>query len=253
MRTLPFLYLATILETTQLIPNNLHLLRPHSGIAGHHLEGVNCLSWRLAIETDNIQDWDVVPSECENYIGNYMLGQQYRDDCQFVADAAYDYAKNLTLAGDGMDIWVFDIDETTLSNLPYYAENGLGAEEYNSTSFNAWVEEGIAPALPASLDFYKKLIDLGFKVVFLTGRHETYKEITISNLKNQGYTTWEKLILKPANDSSTAVVYKSAERAALEAEGYRILGNMGDQWSDLLGTPTGNRTFKVPDPMYYIG
>ena len=70
------------------------------------------------------------------------------------------------------------------------------AEEYNSTSFNAWVEEGVAPALPASLDFYKKLIDLGFKVVFLTGRHETYKEITISNLKNQGYTTWEKLILK---------------------------------------------------------
>jgi hypothetical protein len=126
MRTLPFLYLATILETTQLIPNNLHLLRPHSGIPGHHLEGVNCLSWRLAVETDNIQDWDVVPSECENYIGNYMLGQQYRDDCQFVADAAYDYAKNLTLAGDGMDIWVFDIDETTLSNLPYYAENGLG-------------------------------------------------------------------------------------------------------------------------------
>ena len=29
-----------------------------------------------------------------------MLGKQYREDCQVVADAAYDYAKNLTL-GDG--------------------------------------------------------------------------------------------------------------------------------------------------------
>ena len=35
--------------------------------------------------------------------------------------------------------------------------------------------------------------------------------------------------------------------------GYRIVGNMGDQWSDLTGAPEGDRTFKVPDPMYYVG
>jgi hypothetical protein len=28
---------------------------------------------------------------------------------------------------------------------------------------------------------------------------------------------------------------------------------MGDQWSDLTGAPEGDRTFKVPDPMYYVG
>ena len=51
---------------------------------------------------------------------------------------------------------------------------------------------------------------------------------------------------------ATAVVYKSAERAKLEKSGYRIIGNTGDQWSDILGNPTGRRTFKLPDPMYYI-
>jgi len=50
----------------------------------------------------------------------------------------------------------------------------------------------------------------------------------------------------------TAVEYKSTERKKLEKNGYRIIGNIGDQWSDLMGTPTGNRTFKLPDPMYYI-
>lgn len=50
----------------------------------------------------------------------------------------------------------------------------------------------------------------------------------------------------------TAVVYKSSERKNLEESGYRIIGNIGDQWSDLLGTNVGNRTFKLPDPMYYI-
>ena len=51
---------------------------------------------------------------------------------------------------------------------------------------------------------------------------------------------------------TTAVVYKSAEREKLEKSGYRIIGNVGDQWSDILGTSTGNRTFKLPDPMYYL-
>jgi hypothetical protein len=50
----------------------------------------------------------------------------------------------------------------------------------------------------------------------------------------------------------TAVVYKSSERKKVEKNGYRIIGNIGDQWSDLMGTNTGNRTFKLPDPMYYI-
>ena len=122
MRALPFLYLATLLETTQVIPNNLHLLRPHSGLAGHNVEGIDCLSWRLAVETDNLRNWSLVPEDSEKYVGNYMLGKQYREDCQLVADTACAYAKNLTLGDDGLDIWVFDIDETTLSNLPYYAQ-----------------------------------------------------------------------------------------------------------------------------------
>ena len=42
-------------------------------------------------------------------------------------------------------------------------------------------------------------------------------------------------------------------RKQLVEEGYRIRGNVGDQWSDLLGAPEGARTFKLPDPMYYVG
>jgi HAD superfamily, subfamily IIIB (Acid phosphatase) len=50
----------------------------------------------------------------------------------------------------------------------------------------------------------------------------------------------------------TAVAYKSEKRAELEAEGYRIHGSSGDQWSDLLGLPMAARSFKLPNPMYYI-
>lgn len=237
------------------ITSPIHLLRPKSGAAGHKVPQIDCLSWRLAVETYNMRNWKLVPESCENYIGHYMLGKQYREDCDAVADIAIAYAKNLTLAGDGKEIWIFDIDETALSNAPYYARSDVqfGAIPYNDTKFNEWVAEGVAPAVPGVLRLYKTLLSLGVKPVFISGTKEVFRQVRISNLKNVGYRKWEKLILKGDNDKGSAVEYKSNKRTELVEAGYRIVGNIGDQWSDLLGTNVGDRTFKVPDPMYFIG
>ncbi|KAL2338019.1 hypothetical protein Fmac_012465 [Flemingia macrophylla] len=101
-------------------------------------------------------------------IGNYLLGDQYRSDSKTVCTEAYLYAKTLNITGQ--DLWVFDIDETTLSNLKYYADHGFGVEPYNAAAFNAWVDLGEAPALQESLKLYNKLVSLGVKIVLLTGR-----------------------------------------------------------------------------------
>ena len=69
-------------------------------------------------------------------------------------------------------------------------------ELYNETSFNKWVDLGEAPALPESLKLYKKLLSLGIKIVFITGRPLDQKAVTATNLKLAGYHTWEKLITK---------------------------------------------------------
>ncbi|KAL9463544.1 hypothetical protein AB3S75_001369 [Citrus x aurantiifolia] len=255
-----FLFLATLAlvaatsrGTYLEIPHQIHLLRPKSGARTNDVPDLSCLSWRLAVETNNIIGWKTIPEKCEGYLGHYMLGQQYREDSEAVAYEAILYAQSLELAGDGKDIWIFDIDETSLSNLPYYAKHGFGVEPFNSTLFNEWVNKGEAPSLPESLKLYKKLLSLGIKIVFLTGRPEDQRSVTENNLKNVGFYTWENLILKGSSYSGeTAVAYKSNERKRLEKKGYRIIGNIGDQWSDLLGTNAGNRTFKLPDPMYYI-
>ncbi|PSS07386.1 Acid phosphatase [Actinidia chinensis var. chinensis] len=233
--------------------NQIHVLQPRHGAGGTPVQGLSCLSWRLSVEAHNVINWKTVPQACEDYVGHYMLGHQYRKDSETVVNEALVYAQSLHLGGDGKDIWVFDIDETTLSNLPYYANHGFGVEPYNSTQFNVWVDLGKAPALPESLKLYGKLLPLGLKVVFITGRPESQRNVTTNNLRKAGYHTWEKLILKSSNYTSyTAVAYKSIQRKMLEKDGYRIAGNMGDQWSDILGTHVGNRTFKLPDPMYYI-
>lgn len=69
-------------------------------------------------------------------------------------------------------------------------------EPFNATLFNAWVAIGEAPALPESLKLYEKLLCLGFKIVFLTGRTEDQRAITATNLKSVGFRSWDKLLLK---------------------------------------------------------
>ena len=47
-------------------------------------------------------------------------------------------------------------------------------------------------------------------------------------------------------------MFKSAMRKQLVDEGYRIRGNVGDQWSDLQGDCAGDRVFEIPNPMYFV-
>ncbi|KAI0524307.1 hypothetical protein KFK09_003673 [Dendrobium nobile] len=233
----------------------IHPLRRQTGSAGTNtkVENLSCSSWQLAVETNNLRDWDLVPVTCESYFGHYLLGHRYRDDSSMVTKEAAKYARGLQLSNNGKNVWIFDIDETSLSNLPFFSKHGFGVEPINDTLFDEWSAKGAAPPLPESLKLYKELLSLGIKVVFLTGRTEKDREITALNLKRAGYHSWEKLILRKANEVTiTALQYKSAERLKLTEQGYKIVGNIGDQWSDILGSPEGERTFKLPDPMYYI-
>nr|BAJ89326.1 predicted protein [Hordeum vulgare subsp. vulgare]BAJ94050.1 predicted protein [Hordeum vulgare subsp. vulgare] len=229
----------------------IHALRPLLGSGKQ--AGVACDSWRLGVEAHNVRDWKTVPASCEDYVGHYMVGDHYRRDSKVVIDQAIAYVDSLKLAGNGKEVWVFDVDETTLSNLPYYAKHGFGATPFNSTSFRAYAREGSAPALPETKRLYNKLLSVGIKPVILTGRRENLRASTTTNLRSQGYSRWMKLLLKQQDFRGSSVTFKSGERQKLQNAGYIIVGNIGDQWSDILGAPEGARTFKLPDPMYYIG
>jgi predicted secreted acid phosphatase len=51
--------------------------------------------------------------------------------------------------------------------------------------------------------------------------------------------------------SCPTIQYKSGTRAYIESQGYDIIANFGDQFSDLQGG-FANRTFKMPNPNYYL-
>ena len=108
------------------ITNQIHLIRPKSGSAGSYIDGLSCRSWQFGVETNNVKSWKIIPETCEDYIGHYMLGDQYRLDSKVVTKEAFSHALNFNVSKNGTDVWIFDIDETTLSNLPYYALHGFG-------------------------------------------------------------------------------------------------------------------------------
>ncbi|CAM8960470.1 unnamed protein product [Rhodiola kirilowii] len=212
-----------------------------------------CESWRFAIETNDAGKWSTIPDRCIDSVKEYMDGDRYASDSDVVADYAIAFAKSVNVSEYGNDAWVFDIDETLLSNLPYYREHGFGAEPFDETSFDLWANSAVAPALPASLRLYNELSKLNFTIFLLTGRSENQRNSTVKNMLYAGYSGWEKLFLRGASDSGKlATVYKSEKRREIESAGYTIHGSSGDQWSDLNGFAIATRSFKLPNPMYYI-
>ncbi|KAI8553689.1 hypothetical protein RHMOL_Rhmol05G0036100 [Rhododendron molle] len=232
-----------------------------------------CDSWRYSVETNDAGKWSVVPARCEEYVEEYITGGPYRSDSEMVAVDASAFAGTVNVSGDGTDAWVFDIDETLLCNVPYYAHGtitpligflcfcfqrvGLCSVVRNKSTTkrlgtNGWILAE-APALPASLKLYKEVQQLGFTIFLLTGRGESQRNITVKNLQYAGYSNWTRLILRQESDlGKLAILYKSERRKALEDEGYTIHGSSGDQWSDLSSFAIAARSFKLPNPMYYI-
>jgi acid phosphatase len=145
---------------------------------------------------------------------------------------------------------VLDIDETTLSN---YEEMIKGDFAYDKTVFDAWVETAKAPAIPGTLRLFKEAQRLGVSAFFITGRAESERAATELNLHSRGFQDWRELVLRqPTQASATAQAYKSAARAAIQSEGYKIVLNVGDQWSDLKGAPEAEFSVKYPDPYYFL-
>lgn len=176
----------------------------------------------------------------------------YAKDLDLQADRAIAFLKERAARGRPGEklAVVFDIDETALSNWEEMTGAGFA---YDSKTFNAWVESAKAPAIPQTLRIFKEAERLGFHVIFLTGRAESQRPATEQNLQSQGYDRWEKLILRQAGQESlTALEYKSAERAKLQKDGWRIVLNVGDQWSDLRGRAEAEYSVKYPDPFYFL-
>jgi predicted secreted acid phosphatase len=145
---------------------------------------------------------------------------------------------------------VFDLDETLLSNYRHMRSQDFGYVPY---VWNDWVARAEAPSIAPVKEVYDDARRLGLAIFFITGRQEPRdRPGTEENLRREGLGHYERLVLAPDDGARlTTAQRKTAIRASIEAEGHRIVANLGDQASDLEGGHA-ERTFKLPNPFYLI-
>ncbi|GAA2715023.1 MULTISPECIES: HAD family acid phosphatase [Streptomyces] len=155
---------------------------------------------------------------------------------------------------------VLDVDDTTLLTYNYELQQGFHFTPESQDAYLKSTDMGPVFGMPQLVNWAK---DKGVEVFFVTGRDEHQRDWSVRNLKNAGYkpaADTEHFFLKnkktpPAylacGAKCTTVEYKSGTRAYIESKGYRIVANFGDQFSDLQGGHA-ERTYKLPNPMYYL-
>ena len=197
-------------------------------------------------------------------------------DAKLAATAYHDsgaYARDLALVASDAGTWiaerapqvsrpalVLDIDDTALTNWEVIRADDFGriingrctALPEGPCGWAAWDLLGRAPVIQSTLRLFRQARALNVAVFFITGRPESQRAATEQNLRNVGYDGYAALHMVPEGAHyASAAAFKAPVRAAIEAEGYTIITNMGDQPSDLAGGHA-ERTFLLPNPFYRI-
>jgi predicted secreted acid phosphatase len=232
-----------------------------------------------------ITNIDVLRQQIRNYYGDplgtgiFAADSSYAKEASGVASAGSSTLARLVHkhSADEQPAIVLDVDDTTLATWNYEISSNWA---FNPTTNAAAVIAQQFPAVPGMVDMATQAAAEGYAIFYLTGRPQAQEAATLGNLTADGtgidadYPAPTKLndgedglFTKPAvadypdylkaacagdpNGSCTTVHYKSATRAHIESLGYEIVGNFGDQFSDLRGG-FADRTFKLPNPNYFL-
>ncbi|KAF5939809.1 hypothetical protein HYC85_020976 [Camellia sinensis] len=124
------------------ILNHHHKNRPFNVNVNVHVSGGDgggshsgslknyCESWRMNVEMNNIRGFEVVSEEYIDFIGKYMTSSQYKADSERAIEESSLYLSSCcSFKGDGKDAWIFHIDDTLLSTLPYFKKHHFGKKK----------------------------------------------------------------------------------------------------------------------------
>jgi len=211
----------------------------------NHLKFLYCILLSLLFSScsSSLENLSIHKAQVQFY---YESGAYKKELTEVLSDAANEFSD---IRPEAKSAVIFDVDETALSNYEAIKAMGFG---YMSEFWHKWVLEGRAPAIEEVKDFYKTLISRGFRIIFLTGRSQKEYDATYKNLIGAGYTKFDTLIVRsPSVKDAPAYNFKSIERLVLTQLGYKIVGCVGDQDSDIEGDHTGIKV-RLPNYMYSV-
>lgn len=163
---------------------------------------------------------------------------------------------------------VVDADETMIDNSPYQARNIRDERSYALATWQQWVNERKARALPGALEFARRAEALGVTIFFVTNReHEVERAGTVDNLRALGFPVRADGSNVMLAGDPRAPGHDKGTRRRWVGERYRVLLMLGDNLGDFIdGTRAdhatrdrlvaryeawwGERWFMLPNPSY---
>ena len=165
---------------------------------------------------------------------------------------------------------ILDIDETVLDNSPYQARLVRDGAEYSDPTWDAWVEERKAKALPGVVEFARAANARGITLVYISNRAVHLKQATLENLRSEGLPVADDGVFLGLGTVVADCEQDGSEkdcRRQLAGRSYRVLMQFGDQLGDFArvydNTPAGRqalldryegwfgeRWWMLPNPTY---
>ncbi|NLU73864.1 hypothetical protein HCC61_14445 [Streptomyces sp. HNM0575] len=153
----------------------------------------------------------------------------WKRDVSAVTDKARPYLEKRISQGSGEKMAVvFDIDNTVLE-----------------TAFHP-IWELPTPAVQQTLDLARYADSRGVAVYFVTARPGIISSLTKDNLEKDGFPISGLYVRDLPDIFEEVAKYKTAKRAEIEDEGYKIIANIGNSPTDMVGGHA-EETFKLPD------
>ncbi|MDR0184559.1 5'-nucleotidase, lipoprotein e(P4) family [Lysobacter arvi] len=165
---------------------------------------------------------------------------------------------------------IMDVDETVLDNSPYQARLVRGGKEYDEVTWDGWVAEKKAKAVPGVVEFARAAAAKGVTIVYLSNRAVHLKDATIANLKAVGMPVKDDSVFLGLGTVVEGCEQSGSEkdcRRRLAGQQYRVLMQFGDQLGDFVQIPAntregragllgeygdwfGERWYMLPNPTY---
>ena len=130
---------------------------------------------------------------------------------------------------------ILDIDETVLDNSPYQARLVRDGLEYSDPTWDAWVEERKAKALPGVVEFARAANARGITLVYISNRAVHLKQATLENLRSEGLPVADDGVFLGLGTVVADCEQDGSEkdcRRQLAGRQYRVLMQFGDQLGD---------------------
>lgn len=179
-----------------------------------------------------IETIDPLEREMSRETVGATLWSQHAAEAQFIFYQNYHFARlqldrKMRLQQYSRPAVVLDLDETVLDNTPYQTRLIREGRLYSEASWQEWVREERATALPGALEFVNYARSKGVEIFYISNRSEALRGPTITNLVNLGFPSADNQHVLLQRESSD----KTSRRNQVTSD-FQVVLYLGDNLRD---------------------